>query len=69
MGYEDNKSFLEAYGYTYERKGGGRASNDHAAVIEELKNRFPDGSQFLKLSELQNANPDLAGKIKTLSNR
>lgn len=69
LGYEDNKSFLEAYGYTYERKGGGRASNDHAAVIEELKNRYPDGSQFHKLSELQNANPDLAGKIKTLSNR
>jgi hypothetical protein len=69
LGYEDNKSFLEAYGYKYERNASGRASNDHAAIIEELKQRYPEKAEFHKMNELVAANPDLKGKIKSLSNK
>lgn len=68
LGYESNTAFLEAYGYTVEHGAGGRPGNDHMAVIEELKKRYPNGSDFRKLSQLQEANPDLAPKFKTLTN-
>jgi hypothetical protein len=67
LGYSDNRSFLEAYGYTVvqgENKGG-RPTNDHAAVIEELKRRYPNGG-CKNVAELQAANSDLP--IKTLVN-
>lgn len=69
LGYPDSESFLTAYGYTVERAAGGRPTNDHMAVIEELKKRYPDGTTFAKIGELQDANPDLANKFKTLANK
>lgn len=69
LGYPDSESFLKAYGYTVERGSQGRPSGDHTAIIDELKKRYPIGAPFEKMGELQAANPDLAGKFKTLSNR
>lgn len=70
LGYPDSESFLKAYGYTVERAAStGRPSNDHMAVIEELKKRYPNGAPFAKIGELQEANPDLANKFKTLANK
>lgn len=69
LGYSDSESFLKAYGYTVERGSQGRPSGDHTAIIDELKKRYPNGAPFEKMGELQAANPDLAGKFKTLSNR
>ena len=70
LGYPDSESFLKAYGYTVERAAAtGRPSNDHMAVIEELKKRYPNGAPFAKIGELQDANPDMANKFKTLANR
>ena len=68
LGYESNTAFLEAYGYTVEHGAGGRPGNDHMAVIEELKKRYPNGSGFRKVNQLMEANPDLASKFKTLNN-
>ena len=69
LGYPDSESFLKAYGYTVERGSQGRPSGDHMAIIDELKKRYPNGTSFEKMDELKAANPDLAGKFKTLSNR
>lgn len=70
LGYPDSESFLKAYGYTVERAAAtGRPSGDHMAIIDELKKRYPNGTSFEKMDELKDANPDLAGKFKTLSNR
>ena len=68
LGYESNTAFLEAYGYTVEHGAGGRPGNDHMAVIEELKKRYPNGSGFRKVNQLMEANPDLASMFKTLNN-
>ena len=70
LGYKDTKDFLTAYGfnYTIEKKTGRPASTSADEVIEELKRRYPDGPAFAKQSELIAANPDLSGKLKTLSN-
>lgn len=69
LGYKDNESFLNAYGYTLLRVAGGRpTSTDANAIIEELKKRYPNGSGFLKIDDLFDANPDLAPKKKTLMN-
>ena len=67
LGYPDNRSFLEAYGYTVvqgENKGG-RPSNNQDAVIEELKRRYPNG-EGKNTAQIQRDNSDLP--IKTLIN-
>ena len=54
---------------SYTDKGkAGRPSHDRTAIIEELKRRYPNGSEFSKLDDLFEANPDLASKKKTLMN-
>ena len=69
LGYENSSQFLEAYGYKVEReKGGGRPTVDFASVIEELKNRYPDG-YIGNVSKISKDNPDLAPKIKTIQNK
>ena len=69
LGYENKNAFLAAYGYTIERGGTGRPrTTNHREVIDELKKRYPDGSDFTKLGDLVDANPDLKSKLKTLSN-
>ena len=70
LGYESKNDFLIAYGYKIVTSAGGRPkTTDAAAVIEELKKRYPNGSPFSKMCELQDANPDLASKFRTLSNQ
>lgn len=70
LGYADNRSFLEAYGFTMDEsraKNGRPSSLDPEAVIGELRKRYPNGAGNIKLDELKAANPDLP--LKTLSNR
>ena len=69
LGYENKTDFLIAYGYKIEKLYAGRPSGDHMAIIEELKKRYPNGSPFQKIPDLAEANPDLAPKFKTLSNK
>lgn len=69
LGYEDNKSFLEAYGYIYERAKGGRSNAfDPKEVIEQLMAKYPHGSEFTKVDELFDANTDIVKNPKTLKN-
>ena len=70
LGYADNRSFLEAYGFTMDDsrgKGGRPTTLDPEAIIMELKRRYPNGAGNIKLDELKAANPDLP--LKTLSNK
>ena len=66
IGYADNPSFLEAYGYTVElENGGGRPkSTDPVAIIAELHKRYPDGVETFEV--LKQENSDIPWK--TLAN-
>ena len=67
LGYADNRSFLEAYGFKVADKAGGRPTTlDPEAVIAELKRRYPEGTT-MKIAELTNENKDLP--LKTLNNK
>lgn len=67
LGYPDNRSLLEAYGYTVVENMGGRPnSTDPEKVIAELKRRYPRGAGQITVEQLRQTNPDLP--IKTLSN-
>lgn len=70
LGYEDNKSFLEAYGYIYERAKGGRKRKtlDPNEVINTLKEKYQDLPKRNNLVELMDDNPEMKGNLKTLSN-
>ncbi len=68
LGYSDSISFLNAYGYTVKKAASGRPKNDPMELIEELKKRYPNGSSYTSLTNLQNENPDLQAKIKTAAN-
>lgn len=70
LGYPDSESFLNAYGYTVERGPVGRQSTvDPHAIISELQKRYPNGTEFEKVDELFDANPDLKPSLKTLQNK
>ncbi len=67
LGYYDNTSFLEAYGYTVisnENKGGRPSTINPEEIIDELKQRYPNGADSLQ--SIKDANPNLPWK--TLSN-
>lgn len=67
--YPDNSSFLAAYGYSVgEGAKGGRPSNNADLIVEELLQRRPEGKPYRDMSQLREMNPDMSGKIKTLSN-
>ena len=67
LGYADRASFFEAYGFKANSDKGGRPTTlNPKAVIEELKKRYPDGTD-LKMSDLMAANKDLP--LKTLQNQ
>ena len=53
LGYPDNNSFLNAYGYITGTGASGRPANDPMLIIEELKRRYPNGSGFDKMAELE----------------
>lgn len=67
LGYPDGNSFLNAYGYQTASAALGRKSTiDPAAIIAQLKEKYPKGTTMTK-AELQNANPDIPWK--SLQNR
>lgn len=68
LGYEDNKSFLEAYGYIYERAKMGRKTLDPNEVINTLKEKYQDLPKRKNLEELIDDNPEMKGNLKTLQN-
>lgn len=69
LGYASKNEFLIENGYTIHRAESGRPkTTDHIEVIEELWRRYPNGSDYTKLGELVEANPDLGSKLKTISN-
>lgn len=71
LGYSDNTSFLEDYGFKVERSNGasGRPSNDPSLIIDILKQRYSDGATCSTCSELISENSDLRSQLKTMQNR
>ncbi len=71
LGYPDNTSFLEAYGYTVleKNKSGRPTTTDPHALIEELKRRYPNGAGNISLTELRTANPDIPWKTLSINAR
>ncbi len=65
LGYKDSTAFLAAYGFTYTAKAGGQVKVDPAAIIDELKRRYPEGTD-MSVQQITADNKDLS--IKTLSN-
>ena len=59
---------LAACGFEYVKSLGGRPSDTSDNYLNELKKRYPNGASFASLTELVAANPDLAGKTKTMTN-
>lgn len=69
LGYESKDAFFSAYGYSLEHQKGGRPKAfDPHEIVREFQRRYPNGSGFLKLDDLFEANPDLATKKKTMMN-
>ena len=68
LGYESGEEMLNAYGYEYVQKKRIAASNEEKQarkdeMIAELKRRYPNGSGMASLSDLKDANPDIASEI------
>ena len=68
LGYANRAELLETCGFEYVKSLGGRPSNTSDNYLNELKQRYPNGANFASLAELVKANPDLAGKTKTMKN-
>ncbi len=68
LNYSNYGSFLSAYGYQSNTKGG-RPAGDHMALIDELKRRYPEGPTCSSVSELSQQNPDIAPKFKNIQNK
>ena len=68
LGYADRAELLAACGFEYVKSLGGRPSDTSDNYLNELKKRYPNGASFASLTELVAANPDLAGKTKTMTN-
>ena len=71
LGYENNKSFFEAYGFKYESKPCTPVASlvDDASVIAELKKRYEGKEKPKTIDQLKSDNPDLAGNLQTFANR
>lgn len=68
LGYTDRAELLAVCGFEYVKSLGGRPSDTSDNYLNELKKRYPNGASFASLTELVAANPDLAGKTKTMTN-
>ena len=66
LGYQSSNDFLNAYGYTFKEKSGGRPKNDPYEIIEELRGKYPHGVSFSTVTELKSANTDMNTKIRYL---
>lgn len=69
LGYRDQKSFLEAYGYDYNAGETGRPSQDYQAIIDSLLEKYKNSPKPRSMGELLFDNPDLKGPLKTLQNK
>lgn len=70
IGYASRDEFLEAYGYTLVRGGGGRPSTvDPKHVVEELSKRYSGDHYADSMDQIKQENPDLASSIKSLENQ
>lgn len=68
LGYDSNKEFFAAYGFTM-ADGNAEQKIDSNDVIEELKVRYKNNPFVGTLSELKDANPDIADRIQTFVNK
>ena len=69
LGYADNTTLLEAYGYTVverEKKGGRPTTVNPEEIITKLKSRYPNGAGRVSVQTIKDDNPDLP--LKTLLN-
>lgn len=75
IGYDNKNEMLEAYGFTIVHKSdgsstsGGRPVNDHEALFAELRKRYSIKPKPKTTTQLTKENPDLAGQLKTLTNK
>lgn len=68
LGYPNGNAMLEAYGYTVViQKTGRKAQTDLDAFLDELKKRYPNGSDCKTVAALIEANPDLKGGFQFLN--
>ena len=67
LGYPSGRALLRAYGYTIAEKIFS-GNNDYNKFIDLLKQKYPDGSPFTSLSELQRDCTDLDIRWKSLQN-
>lgn len=70
IGYDSRADFCVAYGFELiVSRGGGRpATVDPEAVLTELESRYKDRTKPSTIKQLSEQNPDLKGKIKTITN-
>lgn len=67
LGYPNGKTFLEAYGYTYIQKAGGRpATIDPKAIIRALQEKYPEGTSYTKIEDLFADTPEYSSKLKRI---
>ena len=69
LGYRDQKSFLEAYGYNYNAGETGRPSQDYQAIIDSLLEKYKNSPKPRSMGELLFDNPDLKGPLKSIQNK
>lgn len=68
LGYHSREDFLMAYGYKVEHVKYGRgkqiSKSDSLKVLNELKRRYPNGSDFITVAELVHRNSDMRQDLK-----
>ena len=69
LGYTNIKNLLKAYGYEYDYEiKKGRKKNDNNEIIKILIEKYSDNPIYTSVNEILVAEPEISGKIKTLSN-
>ena len=67
LGYEDRKSFLEAYGFQYIISNSGRPTINVDEIISILREKTK-GGPYNEYNQMVADNPDIAGSLKTIRN-
>lgn len=68
LGYPSGNALLRSYGFTIAEKFRNVKTNNYKQFVELLKQKYPNGSQFSKLSELEKDCADLEIKWKSFKN-
>ena len=70
FGYDTAADFLKAYGFEYKLKSSsGRPSTVNPDEIIALLKERSSGKPYASMKELQEANKDISGKLKSLANK